>query len=256
MSADEKLRRFVKALDLDLDRAVDREKLARLLGLMMEERRRQSLGRSDDLESDPPRISDRFLKRLPTIAWKLSMARIWELEEYHFLKPEQLREYDGVELHINGGISPNEMIELAEILRLISQGADARKLFRQDGRPKPKSRDHFGRALVYWSWRAIDPSGSDKAAALAAAAPWKGGKVASRAWIRKIAQKHRKRCLEILENPKGRVSRLKDLREQVGLGGELEAMDLKPLREYLRKKSARILDDMERFLGGKTPRVH
>ncbi|HEX5461072.1 MAG TPA: hypothetical protein VFX20_13995 [Steroidobacteraceae bacterium] len=179
------------------------------------------------------------------------MARIEELEEYDFLKPEQLQEYDGIAMRITG-ISPNQLIELSEILLLIARGADARKLFRQDGRSKPKSRDHLNRALVYWSWRAIDPSGSDKAAAFAAAAPWKGGKMPSRAWIRKIAQKHQKRCLEILEDPNGRGIQLKDLRHQVGLAGPLEPMDVKALRRYLERKCAR--DDVEFFLGGKAPR--
>lgn len=249
---EDKLQKLVRALDLDLTRAIDRAKLSRIVGLLVQHNERKRSGRGDDIESDPPRASESFLKRVEAIGWRLSMARVEELEEYDFLKPEQLQEYDGVEIRITG-ISPNQLIELSEILLLIGRGADARKLFRQDGRSKPKSRDHINRALIYWSWRAIDPSGSDKAAVFAAAAPWKGGKVPSRAWIRKIAQKYQKRCLEILERPNGRANiYLKDLRHQVGLAGPLEPMDVSALRKYLERKSAR--DDVELFLGGKAPR--
>lgn len=66
-------------------------------------------------------------------------------------------------------VSPSELAELAEIIKAIAMGADAREKFGQKGAPgnQPQDAEKFTRALVYWKARAEEPANVRRAVEIA-----------------------------------------------------------------------------------------
>jgi hypothetical protein len=128
--------------------------------------------------------------------------------------------------------------ELGMLLERVSRGENARKLFRQNERRKPKKRDdHQARALAYWSTRALRPDASDRRALRSANAVIPRSSDLSDSTIRKIAQKYRDSSLGFLAFG----DKLKD--PKVVGGGTIRLrspQQISALREYLRKKSRRV----------------
>jgi hypothetical protein len=156
--------------------------------------------------------------------------------------------------------------ELGSILIQIADGVDARDLFGQSGRHKPKqTAAHRAGALAYFSARIRNPKANDAPAIVAAQLFLRKG--ISAKTVRKIAQKHRDLSLEALSNHDGYLwAGLWDGRKPVGgvhaISGRARRISsvvladgnaryircwglkrTRALREYLRKKSPRHVDE-------------
>lgn len=102
-------------------------------------------------------------------------------------------------------VKRSHMREIGRLLECISEGGDARKIFRQDERRKPnKQHEHFHRAMAYWSERAVDHSNIDHAVEKAKDI-WPGGENLSRTYIIKIAQHWRDSCFTNLDSNGSRL---------------------------------------------------
>jgi hypothetical protein len=107
----------------------------------------------------------------------------------------------------------------AKCVIAISNGADAREVFGQAGRPGRQSQSVFNsaRALAYWKSRCVNPGDVDLAIEKAfAVAP--GESKPSRDSIMRFARKHRDRILQSLKR---------------------QGIDVAPLLKYLKRKSKR-----------------
>lgn len=130
--------------------------------------------------------------------------------------------------------------ELGTILREISEGRDARQLFRQNERKKPKkTEEHQIRALGYWSVRALNPRAKDTRALAKARAILPKGMHLSDATIRKIAQRYRDSCIGERQGLLRFGKTIKDPIFDKQILRLRTEDQIKSLREYLRKKSAR-----------------
>lgn len=128
----------------------------------------------------------------------------------------------------NLAVDAKRVRELGALLMRISNGEDARRLFRQDERSKPsREREHHNVALAYWATFAI---AHDRDAAIAAAR--KITPTLSKRSILDIKGRHRRRSLRML-NVDGRATF-----EQIA-GVEIKAptrQQYAALTAYLRKK--------------------
>lgn len=127
--------------------------------------------------------------------------------------------------------------ELGSLLGRIANGEDARKVFGQDKRTKPrKDGEHQVRALAYWSVRARNPPASDKNAIDLALMIVQNSKPLTATTVRKYAQRHRLRCLMLLAHSPAWVLKFKGTDIQIQLLGD----NIQPLIHYLRKKERHI----------------
>jgi hypothetical protein len=117
--------------------------------------------------------------------------------------------------------------ELGLALLKIKRGADARRVFRQNGRSKPKMGfDHTICARAYWIQRALDPS-APVSTAIVKAKKVSGLNVTS-ARIQRLARDLREQAFREIES---------DIRQGFGPGAILTLEQLAALRGYLRQKS-------------------
>jgi hypothetical protein len=122
--------------------------------------------------------------------------------------------------------------ELGCLLERIDDGEDARVLFRQTGKKKPKrTAEHQTTAMAYWSVRALNPCALRKARSIYPQLNL------SDATIRKLAQTYREMSLNVLRmGAKFGPLKFKESRTYINLRSEAQ---IDALREHLRKKSAR-----------------
>ena len=127
--------------------------------------------------------------------------------------------------------------ELGCLLERIDDGEDARALFRQTGKKKPKrTAEHQTTAMAYWSVRALNPSAKDQPALRKARSIYPQLNL-SDATIRKLAQTYREMSLNVLRmGAKFGPLKFKESRTYIYLRSEAQ---IDALREHLRKKSAR-----------------
>lgn len=117
--------------------------------------------------------------------------------------------------------------ELGLALMKIFQGADARRVFRQNGRSKPKMGfDHAICARAYWIQRALDPNAA-VSGAIAKAKKASGLRVSS-ARVQRLARDLREQTFREIEG---------DIRQGFGPGAGLTLEQLAALRRFLRRKS-------------------
>lgn len=117
--------------------------------------------------------------------------------------------------------------ELGLALMKIKQNADARRVFRQNGRSKPKMGfDHAICARAYWIQRALDPS-APVSVAVAKAKKMSSLEITS-ARVQRLARDLREQAFRDIEN---------DIRHGFGPGAILTSEQLAVLRSYLRQKS-------------------
>lgn len=98
-----------------------------------------------------------------------------------------------------GSVDAAVLRELGAILHNVQCGADARKLFQQDKRTKPK-KNGSALAFVYYYMRACSPDFSESQALEKIKAAERLGAPRSDASIRKTAQRHRDKTLDLLES--------------------------------------------------------
>ena len=126
--------------------------------------------------------------------------------------------------------------ELGTLLERIANGEDARKVFAQDKRTKPrKDGEHTLRALAYWAARARNPPANDRKAIELATRIVPNSKPLTAPTIRKYAQRHRMRCLMVLAHSPAWIMKFKGTKIEIQLLGA----GIQPLIRHLRKKESR-----------------